>query len=529
MIMNFVCRTACAAALLAASLTAASAEAVYHRGNTGEPETLDQHKTSTIYERNILIDLYEGLVGLDPVAKVVPGVAESWSISDDGKVYTFKLRNDAAWSNGDPVVAEDFVFSLRRIMDPATGAKYANVLYPIMNAEKAHKGEVPTDQIGVKALDSQTLEIRLESPTPYFLELLTHQSGLPVHPASVQALGPAFVKPGNMVSNGAYSLDEFTPNARIVLKKNPKFHSADDVSIDTVIYYPTEDRGAALRRFQAGEIDSNNDAPTEQIAFMKKELGDRLRLAPFLGTYYYAVKTDKEPFSDARIRRALSLAIDREFIADEIWGGTMIAGYSLVPPGTANYGEPAYADYRDASIIDREDEAIKLLTEAGYGPDNPLKLEIRYNTSENHKNTAVAIADMWKPLGVEVSLLNTDVKTHYAVLRDKGDFDIARAGWIADYSDPQNFLFLAESDNTGFNYSNYSNPEYDTLMDQAAAETDLEKRAAILFEAEKIFMRDVPFIPILYYGSMNLVSDRIEGWEDNAQNVHPTRYLSLKD
>jgi oligopeptide transport system substrate-binding protein len=508
---------------------AAVAESIYHRGNAADPETLDQHKTSTVYEGHILRDLYEGLVIYDARAQVIPGVAESWSISDDGRTYSFTLRETARWSNGDPVTAEDFVYSLRRIMNPDTGAKYASILYPVLNAEKVNSGEADPKEIGAKALDARTLEITLESATPYFLELLTHQTGLPVHPASVEKHGSDFVKPENMVTNGAFTLAEFVPNAHIKAVKNPQFHAADSVSIDTVFYYPTEDRGAALRRFQASELHSNNDAPTEQIKFMREELGDQFRVAPYLGTYYYAVRADKEPFSDVRVRRALSLLIDREFLAEEIWGGTMVPGHSFVPPGIGNYGEPAFADYREKPMLDREDEALALLADAGFGPDNPLKVEIRYNTSENHKNTAVAIADMWKPAGIEVELLNTDTKTHYAHLRDKGDYDVARAGWIGDYSDPQNFLFMVESDNEGFNYANYKNPDYDALMDEAARTTDLEARAGILYKAEEIFMRDLPFIPLLYYSSLSLVSNKLKGWEDNIQNVHATRWMSIEE
>ena len=505
------------------------AEVVYHRGNTADPETLDHHKTSTIYEANILRDLYEGLVIYDAVAKIVPGVAESWSTADDGTVYTFNLRSNAKWSNGDAVTAHDFVFSLQRIMTPDTGAKYANILYPIKNAEKINKGELESTVIGAKAINDLTLEITLEQPTPYFLELLTHQTGLPIHKASLEQHGSDFVKPGNMISNGAYKLVEFVPNGHVKVVKNEHFHAADTVKIDTVMYYPTEDRGAALRRFQAGELHSNNDAPTEQIKFMRENLGEQFRVAPYLGTYYYAVRTDKEPFSDIRVRQALSIAIDREFLAEEIWGGVMVAGYSFVPPGIGNYGESAYADYKDMSMFDREDKAKTLLKEVGFGTDNPLTVEIRYNTSENHKNTAVAIADMWKPLGVEVKLINTDLKTHYAHLREKGDFDIARAGWIGDYSDPQNFLFMVESDNSGFNYANYNNSEYDALMDKAAVTIDLKERAKILYDAEKIFMRDLPFIPMMYYGSLSLVSNKLNGWQDNLQNVHATRWMSIKE
>ncbi len=520
---------ALAAIILASTAHLSSAETVYHRGNVSEPETLDQHRTSTVYEANILRDLYEGLVVYDAGANIIPGVAETWETSDDGLVYTFHLRPDAKWSNGDNVVPDDFVFSLRRIMDPATGARYANILYPIKNAEAVNKGETAKDELGVEALDPQTLEITLENPTPFFIELLTHQTGLPVHPASVGEHGDEFVRPENMVSNGAYTLSDWIINGHIELSKNPEFHDADNVAIETVYYYPTEDRSAALRRFQAGELHTQRDAPADQLDWIRENLGEQLRVAPYLGVEYYALNMGKEALGNPDVRRALSMAIDRELIAEDVWSGARLPGYSFVPPGIGNYGDPAYADYKDLPMLDREDEALALLEGAGYGPDNPIDLELRYNTSENHKNTAVAIADMWKPLGVNVSLYNSDTATHYAHLRDKGDFDVARAAWLADYSDPQSFLFMLESDNTGFNYANYNNPEYDSLMDQAAATTDLEERAKLLLEAEKIFMRDLPFIPLLYWSSINLVSPKVKGWEDNVQDVHATRWLSIED
>ncbi|MEM6617218.1 MAG: peptide ABC transporter substrate-binding protein [Pseudomonadota bacterium] len=521
-------RSVATAAILAFTTSLAMAEVVYNRGNSGDPETLDHHKTSTVYEANILRDLYEGLVIYDAKAQVIPGVATDWTVSDDGLVYTFNLREDAKWSNGDTVTADDFVFAFQRIMAPDTGAKYANILFPIKNAEAVNKGELEAALMGVKAVDATTLEITLQNSTPYFIELLTHQTGLPLHQASVEAHGTEFTRPGNLVTNGAYMLESYTPNDSLVAVKNPNFHAADTVQIDKVVYFPIEDRGAALRRFQAGELHSHNDAPTEQMAFMKENLGDQLRIAPYLGNYYYAVNHEDEDLGKPEVRQALSMAIDREFVATEIWGDAMVPAYSFVPPGIGNYGEPAFAEYKGMSMIDREDKAIELLEAAGYGPDNPLEVEIRYNTSENHKNTAVAIADMWKPLGVEVTFLNTDVTTHYAHLRDRGDFDVARAGWIGDYSDPQNFLFMVESDNTGFNYARYENAEYDALMDKAAATADLDERATILKEAEEMFMADLPFIPILYYGSLSLVSDKLKGWEDNIQNVHATRWKSIE-
>jgi len=526
-INSFLAGTALASALVLGGVAAAQAQVVFHRGNTGEPETLDQHRTSTTYEAHILHDLYEGLVAHDQFGAVVPGVAESWEISDDGLVYTFHLREDARWSDGEPVTAEDFVFSLNRIMDPATGAKYANILYPVKNAEAINTGEMEPGTIGARAIDERTLEITLEQSTPYFLELLTHQTGLPVYPPAVEEHGDDFVRPENIVTNGAFTLVEVAPQAHILAEKNENYWNADEVQIGQIFYYPTEDRSAALRRFQAGELHVNNDVPTDQVAWMQENMPNEFMASPRLGTYYYALDHRDEVLSDPNVRQALSMAIDREFIVEEITGAGEIAAYSFVPPGTANYGEPAYADYMEMSIFDREEEAIRLMGEAGYGPDNPISLELRYNTSENHRKVALAIADMWEPLGVEVELLNTDVATHYAYLRDGGAFQLARAGWIADYNDPQNFLFMVESDNDGFNYAKYDNPEYDALMDEAAATTDLDARAEILKQAEALFMRDLPFIPIYFYVNLELVSENIEGWEQNVQGRHRSQYVRI--
>lgn len=519
-----------AGAMLMSAAGFAAAETTYIRGNDGDPETLDQHKTSLVAEAHLMRDLYEGLVVYDNKAKIIPGVAETWSVSDDGTVYTFNLRGDAKWSNGDPVVAEDFVFSLQRIMTPETGAKYANILYPIKNAEAINKGEMKPEELGAKAVDDKTLEITLAQPTPYFLELLTHQSGLPVNPGAVKAHGSDFVKPENIVTNGAYKLVSFTPGDKIVMEKNENFHDAANVKIDRVEFIPFEDRATCVRRFEAGEVMSCSDLPTEQIKSMKERLGDQVHITPYLGTYYYALNQEKESLKDPRVRQALSMVIDRQFLGDEIWAGAMLPAYSLVPPGIGNYeGGGAQAEWADMSLIDREDKAIELMKEAGYGPDKPLKLELSYNNSENHKNTATAIADMWKAIGVEVQFNVRDLSAHYSNLRDTSDYEVARAGWIGDYSDPQNFLFLVESDNTGFNYAKYKNPDYDALMDKAAAETDLVKRADILREAEALFMKDVPFVPLLFYSSLSLVSPKLVGWEDNIQNVHGTRFMSISE
>ncbi|WP_019903515.1 peptide ABC transporter substrate-binding protein [Methylobacterium sp. 77] len=518
-----------AAILLAGRSTARAAPAsVYRRGNDADPETLDPHKSSTVAEAHILRDLYEGLLTYDNHGAIIPGAATHWTVSDDALTYTFHLRGDGRWSNGDPVVASDFVFGLRRILHPATAAKYAEVLYPLKNARGVNQGEAPPETLGVVSPDERVLVVTLEQPTPYFLELLTHQTSLPVHPASVARFGDAFTRPGNLVSNGAYALVDMVPNDRITLKRNPHFHAAAGVAIETVAFLPTPDLSSAVRRYAGGEIDSLADLPGDQMASLKARFGRQVVLGPSLGLYSLAVNTKKPPFDDVRLRRALSLVIDREFLAERLWGETMSPAYSLCPPGLDNYRTPPELAGRNALPIDREDEARSLLAEAGYGPGRkPLTIEYRFNTTDNNRNTAVAIADMWRGIGIETRLVYTDAKTHFAHLRDGGDFDVARMSWFADYSDPQNFLFLLETGNDGLNPGRYSNPAYDGSMRAAASERDVAKRADILFRAETIVLDDLPWIPVLHTRSKALISPRLTGYHPNLRNASPTRFLRL--
>jgi oligopeptide transport system substrate-binding protein len=514
-----------ASALYIASMGAAGAEVVYNRGNSGDPESLDPHKVETVYEAHILRDLFTGLTAQDAKAEVIPGAAESWTISDDGKVYTFKLRANGRWSDGSPVTAHDFVFSWQRVTDPATAAAYAYMLAPVVNAEAVTKGEKKPAELGVRAVDDLTFEVTLNAPTPYLLEMLTHQATYAVSKANVEKLGADFIKPGNLVSNGPYTLAEFVPNDHVKLVRNPNFYDAAQVKIDTVNYIPTEDRSTAVKRFEAGELDSNDDIPTEQLADLRTKFGDQLRIGPFLGTYYYTFNLTKAPWDNVKLRHAISMAIDRDHLAAKVWQNSMIPSYSFVPPGIGGY-ETRPMDYSEKSQLDREDEARKILAELGYGPDKPLKMEIRFNTSENHKNTAVAIQEQLKPLGIEVTLFNTDVKTHYAHLEQHGDFDVARAGWVADYKDPENFLALCKG-GAGNNYSQYANKEFDDLLAAAAAESDPKVRMKHLSDAEAIGVaRDVCVAPLLFDSFNNLVSSKLKGWEDNVMDVHPTRYLT---
>lgn len=511
-------------AMLVLMASGAMAAGTWNRGENSDVQSLDPHKTSTVEEANILRDLFVGLVTEDKEGNTIPGAAESWTVSPDGTVYTFKLRKDDVWSDGTPVKASDFVFAWRRLLDPKTGAEYASMGFPVKNAEDLNAGKAKPEALGVKAVDDNTLEVTLKGPTPYFLEMLTHQAMYPVSEANVTKFGDDFVKPGNLVSNGAFTLAEEVPNDHTKLVKNPKFYDAANVSLDAVNYIPTEDRAAGIKRYEAGEIDSMNDMPTEQLADLKKKFGDQIHLTPELGTYYYIFKAQKAPWNNPELRNAISMVIDRDNLAEKVWQNSMLPGWSLVPPGVQGY-ETRTMEYADTPQLDREDSAKKIFDKLGISPSNPQKLEIRYNTSENHKNTAVAIQEMLKPFGFDVTLVNTDGKTHYSYLEQHGDFDVARAGWIADFKDPVTFLNLGHTGD-GNNYGEYSNPDYDKLLDAAATEADPAKRMKELSDAEAILMKDVPVIPLLYYGNHNVVSPKLHGFVDNVMDKHPSRFVS---
>jgi len=516
------------AALVFCGLAPSHAEMVWRRGALGDPNSIDPHKATNVIESNVLTELFEGLVSHDARGAIVPGVAQSWTASPDGAVYTFQLRSDAKWSNGDRVGPQDFVYAFRRLMTPATGAPYANIYYTLKNAEKINKGEAPVESLGVRAISDSELEITLETPAPYFIDELALMTAMPLHRGSVESYGSDFVRPAHMVTNGPFMLRDFTPNDQLALVKNPYYYDAARVALDAEIFIPIEDRSAALRRFMAGEIDSYDDVAAEQLAFARAHFPEALRSAPSLAGYYYAFDTRHKPFDDRRVRQALSMAVDREFLAERIWRGRMTPAYSFVPPGIASYDPPAAVSWKDMSPFEREDEAKRLLREAGFGEaGRKLEVEIRFSNSETHRATAVAIADMWKALGVETTLLGTDAVSYYAFLREKGQFDVVRLVWVADYPDAQDFLFLAQSDNRGLNYPSFSNATYDALMHVAQMEPSPERRRAILHEAESLLLEEQPYLVLMNYRSSDLVSPRLRGWEPNALDLHYGRYISI--
>ena len=509
----------------------AQAEMVLHRGTGGEPGTLDPHQASGTWENDVVGDLFLGLLTEAADNASIPGAAESWSISDDGTVYTFKIR-DHSWSDGTPVTARDFEFSFKRILNPEFGAKYASLLYPIKNAEAINSGKMAgLDDLGVKALDDRTLQITLEAPTPYFLDQLTHYTAYAVPKHKVEELGNDWVKAGNMVSNGAYVLAEWIPQTHVKSVKNSKFYDADSVAIDTVYYYPTEDRSAALKRFRAGELDMNDDFPSEQINFLKENLPDETRIAPYAGIYYYPVnmraeyKGQKNVLTDPNVRLALSMAIDRSIITDKVLKTGEIPAVSFVPPGMPNY-EGAKVPYAGMDMAARRAKAKALMDAAGFGAGNPFELLLRYNTSENHKRVAIAVAKMWESIHVKTELFNSDVAVHYNDI-EQGDFQVARAGWIADYIDAQNFLFLLQTSSGPLNYGAFSNAKFDALMEKAAKTTDLVARGKLMSEAEEIALGETATIPIYYYVSKGLVAKYLEGYQDNIANIHRSRWMKV--
>ncbi|AYG59849.1 peptide ABC transporter substrate-binding protein [Rhizobium jaguaris] len=517
-----------ASAFIGTLLSVSAHAATLNIHNGGDPTSLDPQKISGDWENRIDGDIFEGLVTEDPKDNPIPGQAASWTISPDQKVYTFKLRDGIKWSDGQPVTAQDFVFAFQRLMDPKTAAQYAYLQYTILNAEKINKGEIKDlSQLGVKAIDDKTLEITLENPTPYFLNALMHYTAYPLPKHVVEAKGDDWVKIGNIVTNGPYKPTEWVPGSHVSNVKNDQYYDAKDVKIDNVNFYTLEDQAAALKRYRAGEFDILTSFPADQIEWIRKNLPDQAHVVPFLGTYYYVLNATKPPFNDKRVRQALSMAVNREVIGPKILGTGELPMYSWVPPGTANYGEPAYVSWKDEPYSQKVEEAKKLLKEAGFGPDHPLKAQLRYNTNDNHKRIAVAIAAMWKPLGVDIELYNTETKVHYDEMQ-RGQVEIGRAGWLADYNDPINFLNLL-STGVEMNYGRWSNPQYDALIKEGNEQTDLKKRAEAYKKAEQLALDDSAAIPIYYYVSQNIVAPKVQGFVDNIQDIHRTRWLSIKE
>ena len=491
-----------------------------HWGNGTEPQSLDPHIATGVPEHKIISALMEGLVLKDRATlEPKPGVAKSWDISDDGLVYTFHLRDNARWSNGDPHNAHDYVWSWWRALQPALGNLYAYMYFSIDNAKEYYEGEISDfERVGVKALDDLTLQVTLKNPTPYFLQLLDHYSLYPVHRATVEKFGTAdqrgtrWTYEGNLVSNGAFQLLDWKINRRVVVERNPYYWNADQVRLNNIVYYPTENAVTEERMFRAGQLHYSGTVPADKIAAYQDSNDPALRISPYLGIYFYRMNVRIPQLQDKRVRRALGMTIDRDQITHRTLKAGQIPAYAMTPPGTMGY-------YPQSDLRFDPSAARQLLADAGYpnGEGFP-STEILYNTSEGHRKIAVAIQQMWKQhLNIDVTLLNQEWKV-YLNSEAVGDYQISRAGWIGDYVDPNNFLdmFLC---NGGNNRTGWCNPDYDQLIltDAAEAKTHAE-RLAIFTQAEKMLLADMPVIPIYIYTSNNLVDPSVKNFSGNILN-----------
>lgn len=503
------------------------ADKVLNRGVGPEPETVDPQRSSTTQAHAVLRDLFEGLLSYDASGELVNGVAEDWEPSPDGLEYRFRLREDARWSNGDPVTAEDFVYSLRRLVDPATAALYAKLISPVRNATAIVAGEAAPDSLGVEAVSERELLITLERPAAHFPLLLTLPPTFPVHAGSIGRLGDRFTRPGNLVSNGAYVLREWTLGAVIELERNEAYWNAKGTAIDVVRYHVTVEPGAELRRYLAGELEVTSTVPASAFARMKRERPDELKVAPILGLYYLGFNLTKPKLgNDAKLREALSLAVDREAIATQVVGRGEQPAYGFTPPGIANYA-PARFPYADWSEAERHARARRLYQEAGYGPENPLEIELRYNTSQTHESIAIAVQNMWRQvLGFTAELRNEEFKVLLANVRAMNVTEIFRLNWTADYNDAYSFLSILGSGDSS-NVVGYRNEDYDRLLKSAAEQPDLVLRRLYLEEAEKTMLSDHPLIPIYFYVGEHMVSPRVRGWQNNVLDYHYSQHLSL--
>ncbi|MDY3305586.1 ABC transporter substrate-binding protein [Psychrobacter sanguinis] len=481
--------------------------------NGAEPESLDPHKVSGVPESNILRQMFVGLTTTDPDGKTIPGMAESWE-SADNKVWTFKIR-DAKWSNGDPVTAEDFVYSFRRVVDPNTASPYASYLADdkVLNAQEVIDGKVKPDALGVKALDEKTLQVTLSEPVPYFPDTLIHTSVKPVPQKVVEKFGEKWTDPANIVVNGPYKISEWQVNDKIVLERNESYYDNANTTLEKITLLAIPSSTTDVARYQAGEIDiTYNEVPPEQFASLKEQLGDQLQVSPMLCTYYYEFNTVKPPFNDARVRRALALALDRNIISDKVVGQGQTPAYQLTPVAT-NGMQNNTPEWQSWDQAKRVEEAKKLLKEAGYSESKPLKFELLYNTNDNHKKIAVAASSLWKQsLGfVDVSLINKEWKT-YLDTRRNGNYQVARAGWCGDYNEPSTFLNIVKTGNSN-NQGKYSSANFDSLMTQTLkAGVTPEQRAGIYKQAEAQLDADMPNINVYHYVSPRLIKPYVVGF-----------------
>lgn len=506
----------------------ATAQGMLLFGNGADPKSLDPHVATGVPEHNIISALLEGLVGENPKdLSPVPGVAERWDVSEDGRVYTFHFRADAVWSNGDPVTADDFHFSYKRMLSPDLGSEYAYMLHVLENAKAYNEGTLDDfSKVGVKVIDPKTLQLKLNNRLPYFLGMLNHYAWFPVNPKAVLDNGTIdqrdnqWQKPGAFVSNGPFTLKTWEHNKAVEVAKSTNYWDAANVKLNGIRFVSYEGEQAGELLFRAGKL-HRSDVPLHLIPKYRTENPDLIRFDDYLGVYYYTFNVTKPPFDNLLVREAFSLAIDRNVICTSILKSGEKPALFFTPPDTNGYTS-------SAQLSEDVERARKKLAEAGYpaGKGFP-KVALLYNTSEAHKQVATAIQSMWKErLGVEIEMENKEWNS-YLTSRSTGNFSVCRAGWIADYLDPNSFLdlFIAASGN---NHSGWTDPGYDALIEQAAAASDPEARYKIFQTAEKQLLEAMPVLPIYHYKSKCLLSPDVKGWHGNYLDHHPYKALQLE-
>ena len=486
-----------------------------------EVPTLDPQLNQDSEGFNVLRDLFEGLLNQNSEGNLVPGVAERTIASNQNRTYIFYLRENAKWSNGDPVTADDFVYAWRRAVDPATASPYAWYveLTSIVNAAAIIAGEIPPSELGVKALDDHTLEVRLEQSLPYFPEMTTYATFFPAHRPTIEAHGSAWTRPGNMVSNGAYVLTDHVPNEYHSRQRNPMYWNNQATIIEKVTGRVINDENQALTRYLADELDQTG-IPAGQYPNLKNLYHDEATSAPLLCTYYFTINhTDSAnpALRNVKVRKALSWSLDRHVLVDLVLKGGQYPAYNFTHRATAGF-EPPVIEYGTLTQAERDAEAKRLMAEAGYGADTPLNLKLIYNTSESHKQIATVASQMWKQkLGVQIELVNFEWKT-YLDIRKNQQFDLARAGWCGDYNEASTFLDLMTS-TSGANDGRYSNSQVDALMRESKTLTDPKPN---YYQVEMMIADDMAIIPIYHYTSVFMLKSDIKGWPYN--NVQQNWY-----